>query len=106
MDRRLLGKLRGQGRGRIGTRQLEIAGAVAAWFRLNIHPTPRQFGEGIRQQGFIAKIKIEQNLSRQSTHLAALQIELTDERLHHFAELSTAALSENSCDYRGPCPDE
>ncbi|MNY37478.1 hypothetical protein D3C86_1720430 [compost metagenome] len=86
MNGRLLGKFGRQRRGSVGTRQLQIAGAVTAWFGLNINASPSQFGQGICQQGFIIKIKVEQDFRWQRAHLAALQIKLTDKGLDNFAQ--------------------
>ena len=90
MHRRLLRQLRAQRRCRVGPRQLQITRAIAARFGLNIDPAPRQFRERIGQQGFIVKIKIEQDFRRQRAHLAALQIELADKGFHHFTQFGTA----------------
>ncbi|MNS83299.1 hypothetical protein D3C72_1170830 [compost metagenome] len=87
---RLLRKLRRQRRRGVGPRQLQIARAIAARFGLNVNATPCQLGKGVRQQSFIIKIKIEQDLRWQRAHLAALQIELTDEGFNYFTQLSAA----------------
>ena len=57
MDRRLLRKLGGQRRCRVGTRQLQITGAVTARLALNLDLAPRQLGERLRKQVFSGRLK-------------------------------------------------
>ncbi|CAH0215666.1 hypothetical protein SRABI106_01849 [Rahnella aquatilis] len=90
MDCRLLSQFGRQCSRGIGARQFQITGTVAPRLTLDLHFAPGQFAERIGQQIFFRQTEIQQNFAGQCPLLTALQIELSNEGLHHFAQIGAA----------------